>query len=112
LYIFYTMARILGKKIGGGVPVDELLGAGVLKPVFEGALAPYVGNGNVISGGVKLGAALALPSIAGSGKFVRITQLALGVDGAEDLMRGLLGGFIPAIGGGGSAVSDPFREAM
>jgi hypothetical protein len=106
------MAKILGKKIGGGVPIDELLGAGVLKPVLEGMLAPYLGNGNIMSGGVKLGAAIALPTVAGNGKIVRIAQLALGVDGAEDLMRGVLGGVIPAIGGGGSASSDPFKGAM
>lgn len=106
------MAKILGKKIGGGVPIDELLAAGVLKPILEGMLTPYVGNGNIMSGGVKLGAALALPSIGGNSKIVRISQLALGVDGAEDLMRGVLGGFIPAIGGGGSATSDPFKGAM
>jgi hypothetical protein len=106
------MAEIFGKKIGGGVPVDELLGAGALKPILEGMMTPYVGNGNVVSGAVKLGAALALPTIGGSGKIVRITQLALGVDGAEDLMRGLLGGAIPAIGGGARATSDPFAEAM
>jgi hypothetical protein len=106
------MAKFLGKKIGGGVPIDELLGAGILKPVLEGMLTPYLGNGNIMSGGVKLGAAIALPSIAGNGKIVRISQLALGVDGAEDLMRGVLGGFIPAIGGGNSGTSDPFKGAM
>lgn len=106
------MAKFLGKKIGGGVPIDELLGAGVVKPLLEGALTPYVGNGNLLSGGLKLGTAIALPSIAGNGKIVRIAQLALGVDGAEDVMRGALGGVIPAIGGGGRAVTDPFKEAM
>lgn len=106
------MATILGKKIGGGVPIDELLGAGVLKPVLEGMLTPYVGNGNIMSGGLKLGTAIVLPSVAGNGKLVRIAQLALGVDGAEDLMRGALGGLIPAIGGGASAVNDPFKGAM
>jgi len=106
------MTEIFGKKIGGGVPIDELLGAGALKPIFEGMMAPYVGNGNVVSGAVKLGGALVLPAIGGNGKFVRITQLALGVVGAEDLMRGLLGGVIPAIGGGARSTSDPFVEAM
>lgn len=106
------MPKILGKKIGGGVPVDELLGAGALKPILEGMLTPYVGNGNVISGAVKLGGALALPTVGGNNKLVRIAQLALGVDGAEDLMRGFLGGVIPAIGGGARSTSDPFSEAM
>jgi len=106
------MAKFLGRKIGGGVPIDELLGAGILKPVLEGMLTPYVGNGNIMSGGLKLGTAIALPSVAGSGKIVRIAQLALGVDGAEDLMRGVLGGIIPAIGGGDSSTSDPFKGAM
>jgi hypothetical protein len=106
------MAKVFGKKIGGGVPVDELLGAGALKPIIEGMLTPYVGNGNIMSGAVKLGAALALPSIAGSGKLVRIGQLAIGVDGAEDLMRGVLGGVMPAIGGGSRAETDPFAGAM
>lgn len=106
------MAKIFGKKIGGGVPVDELLGAGALKPIIEGMLTPYLGNGNIISGAVKLGGALVLPSVGGNSKLVRITQLAIGVDGAEDLMRGLLGGVMPAIGGGVSAESDPFAGAM
>ena len=106
------MAKFLGRKIGGGVPIDELLGAGILKPVLEGMLTPYVGNGNIMSGGLKLGTAIALPSVAGNGKIVRIAQLALGVDGAEDLIRGALGGIIPAIGGGDSSTSDPFKGAM
>lgn len=105
------MAKIFGRKIGSGVPLDELLGAGILKPIAEGMLTPFVGNGTIISGAVKLGAALVIPTIAGNGKFVRIAQLALGVDGAEDLMRSLLGGFIPGLAGA-SVVEDPFAGAM
>ena len=104
------MAKIFGRKIGGGVPIDELLAAGILKPIAEGMLTPFVGNGTIISGAVKLGTALVIPNIAGSGKIVRIAQLALGVDGAEDLMRGLLGGIMPVFGAG--AVNDPFAGAM
>ena len=104
------MAKIFGRKIGGGVPIDELLGAGILKPIAEGMLTPFVGNGTIISGAVKLGTALVIPTVAGNGKIVRIAQLALGVDGAEDLMRGLLGGIVPGLGG--EAQSDPFAGAM
>jgi len=91
--------------------MDELLGSGVAKPLLEGMLTPFIGNGTVFSGAIKLGVALALPSLLGGGKLTRIGQMSLGIDGSEDLMRGLLGGFIPGLAGA-SAVDDPFAGAM
>jgi len=100
----------IGKTRVGGVPMDELLGSGVAKPFLEGMLTPFIGNGTVFSGAIKLGVALALPSLLGGGKLTRIGQMSLGIDGAEDLMRGLLGGFVPGLGVQASV--DPFEGAM
>ncbi len=89
----------------GGIPLVELLGAGAAKPVLEGMLKPYIGNSNIISGAVKLGGALALPSVLGKNTLSNIGSLALGIDGAEDLMMATVGKLLPALGGGGQASS-------
>lgn len=86
--------KIFGMK-AGGIPLDELLLAGAAKPFMEGFLAPYIGNGSLFSGAVKLGAAMAIGQFVGQNKIGKVAQIALGVDGAEDVVRGVLG----AVGG-------------
>jgi len=88
--------KIFGMK-AGGIPMDELLMAGAAKPFMEGFLAPYIGNGSLFSGAVKLAGAMAIGQFVGNNKIGKVAQLALGVDGAEDLVRGVLG----MVGGGG-----------
>jgi hypothetical protein len=82
--------KIFGMK-AGGIPLDELLMAGAAKPFLEGFLAPYIGNGSLFSGGVKLAAAMAIGQFVGQNKIGKVAQMALGMDGAEDVVRGVLG---------------------
>jgi len=82
----------------GGIPLDELLLAGAAKPFMESMMAPYIGNGSLFSGGVKLAGAMAVGQFIGHNKIGKVLQLALGVDGAEDVVRGVLG----MVGGGGT----------
>jgi hypothetical protein len=82
----------------GGVKFTDLLLAGAVKYGVERALMPVVGNGTLVSGAVKLGAAW------GSRKFLgqkgEVLTLALGMDAAEDLVSGAVSMFAPQFAGG------------
>lgn len=84
----------------GGVDIMTLAAAGLIKPVAEGMLAPFVGNGTIVSGGVKILGAGLVRNVVGGGTLGNAVQIALALDGAEDIFRGLLGGALPALGGG------------
>jgi len=97
------MAKIIGRKVGG-VPLETMLLAGVVKPFTEQALVPVVGDGNFVSGAVKTIGGAAVSQFAGRGIAQDSVAIALVVDGVEDLMRGLFGM--------GGSNADPFGGAL
>lgn len=83
----------IGKIKTGGIPLTTLALAGVLKPVLEAGLSMTpVGNGNVISGAVKLVGAVAVNKFIGGGTISNAVQIALAVDAVEDIIQGVTGG--------------------
>jgi hypothetical protein len=78
----------------------DLFGAGVVKYAEERALAPYIGNGTLKSGIIKLGVGLGTRKFIGGGVLGDSVSLGFGIDGVEDILTGVLGsGMIPGIGG-------------
>jgi len=88
------MTKILGAKAGQLSIMDALSIAGA-KIVSERLLASFVGNGSLLSGGVKLGGAFAVNKLVG-GKVSDIVATAMTVDGAEDIVTA----FFPKFAGG------------
>lgn len=64
-----------------------------LKVAEENALAPFVGNANLMSGGLKLGIGL-LSSYFGKSKFTEYIGVAFLIDGGEDIVQSLVGRFL------------------
>jgi hypothetical protein len=85
------MADLVGIK-ENRISFNDLLIAGAIKYFEERLLAPYIGNGTLLSGGVKIVVAKYL------GKTLpKPVRLALAIDGAEDVVNGAMG----FLGGGG-----------
>ena len=97
------MGKILGTK-AGGVSLQTLAAAGIAKPFMESALTPIIGDGNTISGAVKLIGGVGVNQFAGRGIVQDAVSIGLVVDGIEDLLRGVFG-----MGGGNV---DPFGGAL
>ena len=88
------MANLLTKDVKGTTfsPVEALMISGS-KVITEGLLSrvPFVGNGNVRSGIVKM----ILAGLTGGmikNKFGKVVGTGLMVDGGEDVVRGVFGG--------------------
>jgi hypothetical protein len=92
--------KLLGKKVSGEVSYMDLLGAGVVKYAEERTLSPYIGNGTLKSGLIKLGVGLGARKFLGRGLLGDSVSLGFGIDGVEDILTGAMGsGMIPGIGG-------------
>jgi hypothetical protein len=92
--------KLLGKKISGDVSYMDLFGAGVVKYAEERALAPYIGNGTLKSGLIKLGVGLGARKFIGRGVLGDSMSLGFGIDGVEDILTGVIGsGMVPGMGG-------------
>lgn len=89
------MSNIIGAKAGKLSQVDALMIAGT-KVLSERILGRFIGNGTLISGGVKMLGAVGVNKLVG-GKVSDILATALTVDGAEDIMLS----FLPQISGFG-----------
>jgi hypothetical protein len=75
------MADIINLK-ENRITFNDLLLAGAVKYFEERLLTPYIGNGTIISGGVKIIGAKYL------GKHLpKPVRLALAIDGAEDIVN-------------------------
>lgn len=88
------MANILKKIVPtgtGNLSTLDLAGATASKYLTERALAPYIGNGTLMSGGIKLVTSQLAKSIPYAGKYV---GAGLMIDGVEDIMTSLLNQFI------------------
>ena len=98
--------KLLGKRISGEVSYMDLFGAGVVKYAEERTLAPYIGNGTLKSGLIKLGIGLGARKFVGRGVLGDSLSLGFGIDGVEDILTGVLGsGMIPGMGGTGTGDS-------
>lgn len=95
------MAKILGAK-GGQLSVGDSLMIAGAKILSERLLSPIIGNGSLISGGVKVAGSVMLSNFLG-GKINDVLGTALMVDGAEDLVTAFLGGTAGSIFGSKSA---------
>ena len=92
--------KLLGKKISGEVSYTDLFGAGVVKYAEERALSPYIGNGTLKSGLIKLGIGLGARKFIGRGVLGDSVSLGFGIDGVEDILTGVIGsGMLPGMGG-------------
>ncbi len=65
---------------------------GASKSITERILTPYIGNGTVKSGAIKLVAGSAGYSFLGSNKVGKAVSGGLVVDGIEDIVTSFLGG--------------------
>ena len=92
------MPQILSQKAGKLTIADALMIAGA-KSVSERVLSRFIGNGTLISGGLKLAGAIGLVSGV-KGKVGDILGTAMMVDGAEDIITSFMGGAIQSIGQG------------
>ena len=98
--------KLLGKKVSGGVSYLDLIGAGAVKYGEERLLAPYIGNGTIKSGLIKLGIGLGSKRFIGAGLGRDSLSLGFGIDGVEDIITGVLGsGMVPGVGGAGQGDS-------
>ena len=89
----------------GGVPLGTLAVAGISKPFLEGLIASTpLGNGTVISGAGKLAGAMLVRQFVGRSSIGNGIQIALAVDGLEDIMQGFMRGSI--FGGGAAQASN------
>ena len=85
----------------GEFSLMEAFEIGIAKSVTERLLAPLIGNGSYMSGGVKLAGAFLLPK-AMKGKLGKVIATGLAVDGVEDVIQAVSSHFF---GGGGNAAS-------
>ena len=96
------MVKLLGKKVTGAVSYMDLLGAGVVKFAEERALTPYIGNGTLKSGLIKLGVGFGTRKFMGRGFMGDSLSLGFGIDGVEDILTHFIaGGGLGGIGAGG-----------
>jgi hypothetical protein len=97
--------KLLGKKVSGEVSYLDLFGAGVVKYAEERTLAPYIGNGTLKSGLIKLGVGLGARKFIGRGVLGDSVSLGFGIDGVEDILTGVLGSGLGVGGGAGQGGS-------
>lgn len=90
--------KILGEKVGK-LGLGELLVAGLSKYAGERAFAMTpVGNGTLVSGAVKIVAALAGTYASGDNKWGKAVATGVGVDGIEDVLNSVLSGTLGSQG--------------
>jgi len=87
------MPRLVGAKVSGAVSYLDLLTAGVVKYFEERALSGVIGNGSIKSGAIKLGIAFLTRKFLGKGMLGDAVSLGFGIDGVEDILVNVLGGF-------------------
>jgi len=98
---------LLNEKVTNSAPsYITMLGAGVVKYAEEKALAPFIGNGTLMSGAVKLAAGYGAHHFVGGNQMGDMVALGFTVDGVEDLLTAVLGGGLGNIlGGGGNSTA-------
>ncbi len=85
----------------GEFSIGEAFAVGLSKSLTERLLAPLIGNGSYMSGGVKLLGAYLIPK-AHRGALTKVIATGLAVDGVEDIINALSASFL---GGAGNDAS-------
>lgn len=83
--------NIVNKKVGD-FSIGEAFVIGIMKSLLEQAHAPVVGNGNFLSGSVKLVEAWAVPKYLLKNDIGKNIGTALAVDAVEDILNALFSG--------------------
>jgi len=65
----------------------DALGIAITKNVEERLLTPFIGNGTLVSAGVKGVAGVGIPMIGGDNKWTRMISTAFIVDAMEDVVN-------------------------
>jgi hypothetical protein len=87
-------------NIVGGLDALTLVAGMAGKPIAESLFSKFVGNGTMISGAAKIVAAVAVNKFV-PGKVGNIGAIAIGADGAEDLIIAFSGKNVTAQGNSG-----------
>lgn len=75
----------LNPNVAGGVDALTLVAGMAGKPIAESLFSKVVGNGTMVSGAVKIASAVILNKYV-PGKIGNIAAIAVGADGAEDII--------------------------
>lgn len=78
--------NVLDKDIVRSVDAIDLVLGSVAKPIVEKIVSPIAGNGNLISGAIKIVGALAVTKYAGNNRLGKAAAIGMGLDGSEDLI--------------------------
>lgn len=81
---------LIDKKVGD-FSLGEAFAIGISKSLTEQVLAPFIGNGNYMSGGVKLAMAWGIPKFLLKNSLGKTIGTGLAVDGVEDMVNALFG---------------------
>ena len=81
----------VGKDLVKSVDAIDMVGGTLAKPLIEKFACPVLGNGTVMSGVAKIGAAFLVAKYGGNNRVGKSIAIGAGMDGAEDLVIGLTG---------------------
>lgn len=84
--VYVAKVEKIVENIKISADMTELLAAGIVKHFSEKFLIPYVGNGNYLSGVVKLVGGVVAEKFT-DGKMSKILKTALIIDGVEDVVN-------------------------
>ena len=84
----------------------DALGIAITKNVEERLLAPFIGNGTLVSGGIKAVAGVGIPIIGGENKITRTLSTAFIVDAMEDVVNTAFKFFQGATGSNGGSTDN------
>lgn len=91
------MDNPLDKDIVRSIDAIDMVTGTVAKPIVEKLVSQVAGNGNMVSGVVKLGLAMGAAKWGGSNRVTKALAIGAGMDGAEDIIIsvGMKGGISP-----------------
>jgi hypothetical protein len=81
-----TMDNLIDKNIVNSVDALDLIGGSIAKPLIEKGVSNFVGNGNFVSGGIKLITAIGVAKYGGNNRIAKSIAIGAGMDGAEDII--------------------------
>ena len=84
----------------------DALGIAIVKNVEERLLAPFIGNGTLVSGGIKGIAGVGIPIMGGENKITRTLSTAFIVDAMEDVVNTAFQFFAGATGPSGGSTDN------
>ena len=76
----------IDSKIVNSVDAIDMILGSVAKPLVERTASPVVGNGNFVSGALKLGSAVMAAKYMSNNRVGKAIAIGAGMDGAEDLI--------------------------